>query len=82
MSAQSDLNRPNCPGRAARYRYIMGAKSSGQIVKDPGTLSGAGEIRTLALRVKSSLCNRYTTTPNMVAVSVSIVVAGTLCVLL
>ena len=34
-SAQSDLNRPNCPGRAARYRYIMGAKSSGQIVKDP-----------------------------------------------
>ena len=28
-SAQSDLNRPNCPGRAERYRYIMGAKSSG-----------------------------------------------------
>ena len=41
-SAQSDLNRPNCPGRAARYRYIMGAKSSGQIVKDPGTSSGTG----------------------------------------
>ena len=25
-SAQSDLNRPNCPGRAVRYRYIMGAE--------------------------------------------------------
>jgi hypothetical protein len=25
-SAQSDLNRPNCPGRAVRYRCVMGAK--------------------------------------------------------
>ena len=42
---------------------------------------GAGGIRTLTVRVKSSLCSRYTTTPNMVAVSVSIVVVRTLCVL-
>ena len=39
-SAQSDLNRPNCPGRAARYRYVIGAKSSGQIVKDPENQMG------------------------------------------
>ena len=38
---------------------------------------GAGGIRTPTVRVKSSLCSRYTTTPNMVAVSVYVVVAGT-----
>ena len=32
-SAQSDLNRPNCPGRAARYRYIMGAKCFAELSK-------------------------------------------------
>ena len=31
--AQSDLNRPNCPGRAARYRYIMGAKCFAELSK-------------------------------------------------
>ena len=42
---------------------------------------GAGGIRTPTARVKSSLCSRYTTTPNMVAVSLSIVVVRTLCIL-
>ena len=32
-SAQSDLNRPNCPGRAARYRYIMGAECFAELSK-------------------------------------------------
>ena len=41
---------------------------------------GAGGIRTLTLRVKSSLCSRYTTTPKLgvVTVYVVVVVAGTL----
>ena len=46
-----------------------------------GRSNGAGGIRTPTGRVKSSLCSRYTTTPNMVGVSVSVVVVRTSCVL-